>query len=489
MNAALAMATAAGAARLLKRGLLPATMALALAGCAFEAPTKPPALPDPARYTAAPLPADTVAADGTAQHFSLGERPVPQWWRRYGSETLDAWIDEGLRNSPTLESAGHALAAARETLRGQIGAVELPTVDVQVQTERQRALGLPAFGQPTNLYNVYTGQLALSYDLDLSGAARYGIAQVTAQVDRQSFELDTARRTLAANIVMAAISAASADAQRQAAERLAALAHSRGDIAARARGLGAASPADVLTVQQEAASLDAALPALRAQTQRARHALAVLMGRSPDQAPPVLPLDDLRLPDDVPVSVPSELLHQRPDVLAAEAGVRISAAQIGVATANLFPQISLSASFGTGAFTPPNLFSAAGAIWGAGLSIAQPIFHGGELRAQRRAAMENYDASLAQYRQTVLNAFQNVADTLTALHEDAQALQSARQAADAARASFELADARYRLGAVAYPEQVLAEQQWQNAQQAVIQSRAARLSDTAGLFQAMGSPP
>lgn len=462
--------------------------ALWLAGCAFAPPAKPPAAPSPGRYTADPLPMKTVKVDGVAQHYSLGERAVPHWWREYGNSTLNAWVAEGLRNNPSLVSTQHTLEAAHQLLRAQVGATMLPALDGQAQSSRQRALGFPVFGPPTNLYDVYAGQLSLSYNFDLFGAARHGIEQAAAQLDQQSYEFDAAKRTLAANIVIAAIHAASLEEQVRTSERLSKLAHEQAELAERQYHLGAASQDDVLSLQQQAASIDTSLPPLRAQAEKERHALAVLLGRTPDQAPANLALASLHLPDHVPVSVPSDLLRQRPDVLAADAAVHAASAKVGVATANLFPQISLSASVGTEAFKPSNLFTNAGSVWGVGLSLTQPIFHGGELVAKRKAAIASYDAAIASYQQTVLNAFQNVADTLTALNQDAATLQAAQEAAGAAEQSLAHAHARYRLGGVSYPSVVLTEQHWQNAKLAEIQARAARLADTAALFQAMGTP-
>jgi len=307
-------------------------------------------------------------------------------------------------------------------------------------------------------------------------------------VDQQSYEFDAAKRTLAANIVMAAINAASLQEQVQTSERLSKLAHDQADLTERQHTLGAASQDDVLSLREQAASIDTSLPPLRAQAEKARHALAVLLGRTPDQAPANLQLSDLHLPASVPVSVPSDLLRQRPDVLAAEAAVHAASAGVGVATANLFPHISLSATLGTEGFKPSTLFTSAGSVWSAGLSLTQPIFHGGELIAQRKAAIADYDAAIANYQQTVLNAFQNVADTLTALNQDAATLQAAQTAAKAAEQTFANADARYRLGATSYPSMVLSEQHWQSAKLTEIQARASRLADTAALFQAMGTP-
>ena len=467
--------------------VLVATMTLA--GCAFAPPAKPPAPPTPAHYAVQPTPADSAKAGDVAQHFSLGARAVPAWWRLYGSDTLDAWVDEGLRNNPSLAATQHTLEAAHQLLRAQVGANMLPTLDAQGQTSRQRALGFPGIGPPTNLYDVYAGQLALSYNFDLFGATRHGIEQTAAQVDQQSYEFDAAKRALAANIVIAAINASSLAEQLSTSERLSTLAHEQAALTERSYRLGATSQDDVLVVQQQAASIDTSIPPLRSQALRARHALAVLMGRTPDQAPSNLTLAQLHLPADVPVSVPSDLLQQRPDVLAAEASVHAASAQVGVATANLFPHISLSAALGSAAFKPANLFTASGSIWSAGVSLTQPIFHGGALMAQRKAAIASYNASLAQYQQAVLNAFQNVADTLTALNQDALTLQAATDEAAAASQSFTDTDARYRLGAVSYPEAVISEQHLQSAKLSEIQARAARMSDTAALFQSMGTPP
>jgi len=463
-------------------------VAIALAGCAFAPPTKPPAPPAPSNYAVEPSPAASANADGTAQRFNYGARAVPEWWHLYQSDTLNAWVAEGLQNSPSLNATKHRLEAAHQLLRAQIGNTELPSVDVGGQTSRQRALAVPSFGPPTSLYNVYAGQLELGYTFDLFGATRHGVEQTAAQVDQQAYELDAARRALAANIVVAAINASALAEQVSTTERLSTLAHEQADLTERAYRLGAASNDDVLTAQQSAATFDTSLPPLRTQALHARHVLAVLMGRTPDQAPLNLAWPQWHLPAEVPVSVPSELLQQRPDVLAAEAAVHAASAQVGVATANLFPHISLSATLGTGAFHSASLFTGAGEIWSVGASLTQPIFHGGALMAQRKAALADYDASLAQYKQTVLNAFQNVADSLTALNQDALTLASAQAAATAAQQSFMDTGARYRLGAVAYPVTVISEQRWQNAKLQEIQARATRLTDTAALFQAMGVP-
>jgi NodT family efflux transporter outer membrane factor (OMF) lipoprotein len=462
---------------------------LALAACAFAPLNKPAAPATTGGYAAQGPPDATVAAAGVAQRFTLGAQAVPEWWRQFGSDTLDAWVDEGLRNNASLAAVRHTLEAVHQEYRAQVGGSLLPSIDAGGQVSRQRAIGFPDFGPPTNLYDVFAGQLQLSYTFDLFGAVRYGVREAAAQVDLQSYQLAAAQRALAANIVIGAVNASALAASLTVSERQSQLAHEQAELAEKAYRTGAASHEDVLTAQQSAAALDASLPALRAQALRARHALAVQMGRTPDQAPDALPLASFRLPDQVPVSIPSDLLHQRPDVLAAEAAVHVAAAQVGVATAELFPRITVSASYGSATFHSASLFTGPAEVWSAGATLAQPIFHGGALRAQRKAAVANYDASVSQYQQTVLNAFQNVADSLTALDQDALALQAAHTAAAAAEQSFTENHSRLQLGGVSYPSTLASEQRWHTAALSEIQDSAARLVDTAALFQAMGTPP
>ncbi|TAM00710.1 MAG: efflux transporter outer membrane subunit, partial [Paraburkholderia sp.] len=272
-------------------------------------------------------------------------------------------------------------------------------------------------------------------------------------------------------------------------ERLVALANAQADDMAKRYALGAVSHTDLLSAQQSAASLATSLPVLRQQSSTTRHALAVLLGRTPDAAPPDLDLASLTLPPQVPVVVPSELLKSRPDIQAADAALKAAAANVGAATAQMFPSITLSAALGQAGFSWPMVTSGAGALWAIGASLSQPIFHGGALLAQRRAALQSYDAANASYRQTVLAAFQNVADQLAALEHDAQALDSASLSARSSEGVYEETNARYRLGAVPWYAVRQSEQQWRNARLDEIRYRGSRLSDTAALFQAMGSPP
>ncbi|CAB3808297.1 efflux transporter outer membrane subunit [Paraburkholderia fynbosensis] len=466
-----------------------ALAACALGACSFGPSGEPPAMPQPAHYGAEAQPAQTAPAQGVTQQFVVGARAVPEWWKLYQSDALDALVDEGLRNSPTLAATDRSLAAAREQLRAQIGSSMLPTIDAGGQATRNRALAIPEIGPNTFLYNIFVGQLQAHYTFDLFGAARLADAALAARVNVQAYQFDAARRALAANIVTATITSAALHAQIDTTERLVTLANDQARDTQRRYALGAVSHADLLSAQQSAASLAASLPGLKQQWLSTRHALAVLLGRTPDGAPDDLDLARLHLPEQVPVVVPSELLRSRPDIRAADAAVKAAAADVGVATAQMFPSLSLSASMGQGGFSWPVALSGAGAIWSIGASLSQPLFHGGALLAQRRAAQATYDATISQYRQTVLAAFQNVADTLAALEHDAQALDSANVAARSAQGIFEETSGRYRLGALPIASTRSSEQQFRNAQLDEIRYTSARLTDTAALFQAMGNPP
>jgi NodT family efflux transporter outer membrane factor (OMF) lipoprotein len=288
---------------------------------------------------------------------------------------------------------------------------------------------------------------------------------------------------------MAAINAASLQTQVDAVTELVA-ASEEGALKTAARyKAGGAARDDMLAAQADAANAAATLPPLRAQLLAVRHAQAVLLGRRPDQAPAPLSLASLHLPVTLPVSVPSELLHQRPDILAAEAAVRAAADEAGAATASMFPSLSLSASYGRGGFDWSTFSSPAGAIWGVGAQLTQPLFHGGALQARRRQYQANYEASVSQYKLTVISAFRSVADALVSLQEDAQTLSETRRAAEAALALEQDSESRYRLGSVPLFAVLSAREQYENAAVQDSRARAARLADSAALFDAMGEPP
>ncbi len=457
-----------------------AALALSVAACgAFGPSREPPAMPSPAHYAVDASSEKLPLADGVAQQLAVGTRPLPKWWMMYQSDALNALVDEGLAKSPSLAAAQSTLQAAREGLRSQIGQNMLPSVDVGFSPTRQRALGIPILPQETFLENIFAAEVQTSYTFDFFGAAVLADRALARQVQQQDYQLESVRRALAANIVVATINAASLQEQVNATEELVALGERRAQQIAARYTLGSASFDDNL----------AALPALRAQAVAVRHAQAVLLGRTPDQAPVPVSLDALHLPDRVPVSIPSDLLHQRPDILAAEAAVRATADEAGAAAASMFPSLTLSASYGRGGFDWSTFTSPAGAIWSVGASLTQPIFHGGALVARKHQYEAAHDAAVAQYRQTVLAAFQNVADTLVSLDEDANTLVQAQRAAAAAYSAQRDTESRYRLGATPFFSTLTAGQQYQSANVQYVRARAARLADTAALFESMGNPP
>lgn len=472
-----------------KTSVVAVAMALALTACSFGPSGEPPAMPSPVHYGAQAQPSRTVAANGVAQQFDIGSTAVPQWWRLYRSDTLDALVEEGLRNSPTLAATQRTLSAAQEELRGQVGSSTLPSIDGAAQVERARSPVVPGVGPTAVRYNFFAGQIQAHYTFDLFGATRYANAAAAARVDVQGYELEAARRALAANIVGTAINVAALDRQIALTERLVAVANETANEDQQRYTLGSLSHVQALNSKDDAESIAASLPALRQQRATAVHALAVLMGRTPDNAPTVPDLDSLSLPDHVPVAVPSDLLRSRPDIQAADAAVKAAAADVGAATAQLFPSLSLTAAMGRGGFSWPAMLSGAGGLWAIGAGLSQPIFHGGALFAQRRASIDTYDAAVLHYKSTVLSAFQDVADSLAALDNDAQSLASSERAAQAARAAFDETASRARLGSLPSTAQHASEQRFLTAQLGAVRAGSQRMTDTVALFQAMGELP
>ncbi|CAM2153964.1 Efflux transporter outer membrane subunit [Pararobbsia alpina] len=466
-------------------------LTLALAGCGLFGPDRnPPAMASPDHYSVQGQAAKLPAADGVSQQLDVGAQPVPEWWKGYNSDALNALVDEGLANSPSLAAAQHSLKSAREGLRSEIGNNLFPSVDVGFAPSRQRSLGIPILPtEETFLENVFVAQVQASYTFDFFGASLLADRALAGQVQQQAFQLESTRRTLAANIVIATINVASLNDQVVATEKLVDLGEQRSQQTAARYKLGGASSDDALSAEQDAANAAATLPALRAQLLAMRHAQAVLIGRTPDKAPEPLSLDDLHLPTNVPVAVPSELVHQRPDILAAEAALRAAADQAGAATASMFPTLKLSASYGRGGFDWTTFSSPAGMIWSIGANLTQPIFHGGALVARKHQYEESYQVAVSQYKQTVLSAFQTVANTLVSLDEDANTVTQTRRAMDAAQGMTRDTDSRYKLGATPFYATLSAGQQYQSARVQYVRARAQRLADTATLFDAMGNPP
>ena len=469
--------------------VLTAVTASMLTACvAFGPPRTPPSMALPTHYSIAP-PSEQVPSDhGPTQQLTLGAAPVPEWWRAFGSAHLEALVSEALDKNQSFAAAQANLRAAHEQLREQVGNSLYPHLDAGLAQSRQRALSIPGLPQQTFLYDVFAAEVQGSWTLDLFGASMLADRALLGQVQAQAYELEVERRAVAFNVVLGAINAASLRAQIDA---LAAYADAEEHRARQLREryeLGSAARLDMLSAEDEAAEAQRLLPPLRRQLLALQHAEAVLLGRTPDTAPAPLSLEELRLPDRLPVAVPSELLHQRPDILAAEAAVRAGADAAGAARAALYPSLTLSAAYGRGGFDWSTFSSPAGAIWSAGASLTQPLFHGGALRARQRQYQAAYEAAVAQYRQTVLAAFQSVADTLVSLDEDAKELEQTQRSAEALKEVQREIEGRYAQGAAPLYAVLGARSQYQNAYVTHVAARAARLTDSAALLDAMGNP-
>lgn len=469
-----------------------AFVAMALAGCAVGPDFRRPAPPTVSSYTADALPGETAEAKvdgGTSQRFVSGEEIPPLWWELFRSEALDRVIRQALSDSPTLAAAQARLRVAEETRRAQAGAL-YPRVDGNASYARQKitdaSFGDLGFTIPA--FTLYNASVSVSYMLDLFGGTRREVEALQAEVDYQRFQREGAWLTLTANLATTAIQEGALRGQIRATREIVAAEEQQLALVERQFRLGGASRPDVLAQRAQLAQTRTTLPPLEKQLAQTRHRLAVLAGRFPGEAGtlPEFDLDGLSLPQELPVSLPSSLARQRPDILAAEELLHAASARIGVATANLYPQITLTGSFGSEAPQARDLFGSAAEVWRLGAGVLQPVFRGGELTAKRRAAIAAYDQAEALYRETVLSAFQNVADVLSALEMDAQALMAQAEAESAARAALELARQRFQLGAASYLTLLNAERQHQQARIGLVQAQATRFADTAALFQALG---
>lgn len=466
-----------------------------LTSCAVGPNFHSPARPRAKSYTETPLPAKTVATPsagkaGNAQHFANGENIPAQWWHLFHSKDLNQLITAGLANNPNLAASYAALRVAQENLNAQIGNSFFPAFNAGITGERQR-FSSASFGRnaPASIFNLFNVSVNVSYTLDVFGGLRRQVEGLYAQVDYEQFLLIGTHLTLTSNIVTTAVSAASYQALVQTTQDLIRSQEDVLRILKKQFQLGGISNATVLTQQTLVDQTRATLPPLEKNLSQARHALSALVGCLPDRPLPDIHLDDLTLPEKLPVSLPSNLVRQRPDVRASEALLHVASANIGVATANLLPQFSITSSgsnYGWEATIPSQLFRPASNVWAITGSITQPIFRGGALFAQRRAAIDSYQQAAGQYRQAVLTAFQNVADALRALETDARTLQAQKRAEISARDNLKLSEDQYRLGGGNYLALLDAQQQYQKARLAVIPAKAARYNDTAALFQALG---
>ena len=472
-------------------GWAPVLAGLLFASCAVGPDFKRPAAPAVKSYTSGPLEptaSTPKVAGGEAQRFVEGLEIPAKWWALFHSQPLNDLIERSLTNNPDLQAAQAALKVARENVRAQRGAF-YPSVAGSLAASRQKQSESisPTPNADIFQYNLFTPQVSVSFVPDVFGVTRRTGEASKAQEQGVRFQMIATYLTLSANVVVAAVQEASLRAQIETTRQIIGLNSNMLEIVRIQLAKGYASGLDVAVQESQLAQVTATLPPLLKQLAQQHDLLAVLAGDFPGRAhSETFELDGLQLPQEVPVSLPAKLVEQRPDVLQAEANLHVASAQIGIATANRLPNITLTAEAGSTALALDQVFTSGNGFWGVGASLMQPIFQGGTLLHLERAAKAAYVQAAQQYRSTVLTACQNVADTLSALEQDAAALKTAAAAADSAKVTLELSRQQWQVGYGSYLSLLNAEQTYQQARLNLVQAQASRFADTAALFQALG---
>ena len=464
---------------------------LLAAGCAVGPDFKKPAAPEVGGYSATTLAATASTAGvsgGETQRFVPGADISADWWTLFHSTPLNELIEHSLTNNPDLQAAQAALSVAREDVLAQRG-VYYPSVSAGFSASRQRQSGqlAPTPNASIFLFNLFTPEVSVSYVPDVFGLNRRTVESLQAQAEAVRFQMIATYNTLTANVVVTAIQQGSVQLQIEATHQLIDINTNILQILRYQFAKGYANGLDVAAQESQLAQVAATLPPLLKQAAQLRDLMATLAGEFPSQGPGgTFELTSLQLPQDLPVSVPADLVRQRPDVRQAEADLHAASAKIGIAVANRLPNVTLTAATGSSALAINQLFTTGTGFWSLGANLTAPIFQGGTLLHQERAAKAAYMQAAALYRSTVLTACQNVADTLAALAEDAEGLKAAATAADAAKVTLDLAQRQWRDGYAGYLALLSAEQAYQQARISLVQAQASRYADTAALFQALG---
>jgi NodT family efflux transporter outer membrane factor (OMF) lipoprotein len=457
-----------------------------LGGCAVGPNFVRPTPPETDRYTREPASDATVAADGQAQHFIACAATTAQWWRLFNSAQLDAVVQQAISNNPTLQAAEASLRQSQDNMRAGYG-VFFPQAQAGVSASRQLTAPVQLGSQtPGTVFNLFTASGAISYALDVFGGKRRTVEGLRAQADSQRYESKAAYLALSANVVNTSIARAAYNAQTRVLQQLIELEKQQLHLAEAQVQAGTVSYSTILTVRALIAANQALLAPLEQSASQAGHLLATLEGVVPSKATlPDIDLASLSLPVDLPVSLPSELVRQRPDILSAEAQMHVASANIGIATAAMYPSFSLSGTYGGASTSFANL-SAISKFWSIGPTVSTPVFQGNSLWYVRRASIDAYQQSQATYRQTVLGAFEQVADSLTALGHDAEGLQAQVEAKRDAGEALKLLQANYRAGTVGYLDVLAADVLLQQTTITYLQAVAQRHQDTVALFVALG---
>ena len=462
-------------------------LAALLAGCAVGPDYTRPGAPAVTQYTHDGDPAETAAAHGTAQHFTPGARLEADWWRLFGCGELDAVVAQALLANPGLEAAQASLRASEDNLRSGYG-IFYPQAEADAAATRQRFSPLRfGSGASASIFNLFTLSASVSYALDVFGGQRRMIEGLHAQVELQQATEQATWLTLTANVVNTVVARAAYGAEVDATNELIALQRRQVELARVQVSAGTAPYSSVLTLESQLAATEATVPQLEQHLAQSDDLLASLVGRVPAEwAPPHIGLAQLTLPQDLPVSLPAELVRQRPDVLLAEATAHGASATVGVATAALLPSLTLTGNYSANSTTTSELTAAGGRAWTAGAQLSQPVFEGGTLWFHRKAALDQYRQASALYRQVVLGAFAQVADTLRALTHDAAALAAEDEALASAREALHLVEANYEAGLASYLDVLSADTQYHQAKINDLAVVALRYQDTVALYVALG---
>jgi NodT family efflux transporter outer membrane factor (OMF) lipoprotein len=471
--------------RFLKVGLAPVFMMLT--SCMVGPDFIKPKAPAVDRYTQEASPIETVMADGWVQHFDLGAKVNADWWRLFNSAKLNVLVSNALASNLNLQSAQANLRQSQANLQAGYG-VFFPQVDAGFTPVRQQ-FSPARFGSNSvsSTFNLYTFSTTVSYSLDVFGGERRNVESLAAQKELQRYIALGTYLALTGTIINTVIAKAAYHAEVQTTEQWLALLQKQIKLTDVQVNAGIVPYQAVVTLRSQLAQVAASLPSLKQKLNQTEHLQANLVGLTPaDWRSPTINLDDLTLPLTLPVTLPSELVHQRPDILAAEAQLHSDSAKIGVATAGLFPNISLSGSYGYNSQSLLDLFMSKGNIWSMAANFAQPLFHGGTLWFGRKAAIATYQKSLAIYQQTVVSAFSQVADALSALQHDAEIIAAQRQSLEAADDALRLITANYQAGLVNSQQVLISESLRLQVKLAYLSALAQRYQDTVAFFVALG---
>jgi NodT family efflux transporter outer membrane factor (OMF) lipoprotein len=472
-------------------GAIALAVVLLLTSCAVGPDFRVPAAPDVEGYTHEPLTPRTSSTDaptGQTQHFVKGRDLPQEWWALLKSPGVNALIEQALKNNPSLQSAIATLRSSKETVYAQEGKF-FPFVQYNFNPLRAQTASTisPVLSSSVNPYNLYTNQVLVSYTFDVWGLNRRTVEALKALADTQGFQVEAAYLALTSNVALAAINDASLRGQIDATNKIISINKKMLDILRRRFNTGYASRNDVALQEAALAQEEATLPPLRKALQQNRDLISALVGAYASQEPrEIFKLDNLTLPSDLPVSLPSQLIEQRPDVRAATELLHSASAEVGVATANMLPTFTISANAGYTNTALAGLLSPASAFWTIAGNATQTIFDAGTLLHTLRGAQATYDAAAWGYRGTVVGAVQNVADSLRAIQNDADGLKAARDFERAAKISLDLSQQQMQTGYANILVLLTAQQTYLQAVIQVVQARAARLSDTVALFQALG---